>query len=284
MKWIVVFGFILFPFFSFGTVRDTIYINRGTFTAVDGMQFPYLAYNTTPVFSQVNAILPIEVNDSLIITIINNDTAAHGFKIENPLMQLNLAPQDTITDTLIYNSVSIHAFFDPTLFPNAKNAGLSGVICVMNNLNDDWYVWNLKDHQSDVQTTITANGTNDWSQYLPDYFTINEKSYADIQLDTISRIEQNVGDTIYIFVVNAGQSMHSLHFHGFHPEAVYTEAKKIQPGWKKDTWGMFSMDAMVLKMIPDKAGQYSVHDHNLVALSAGSTHPNGMFTIMLINP
>jgi hypothetical protein len=47
---------------------------------------------------------------------------------------------------------------------------------------------------------------------------------------------------------------------------------------------MFPMDAMVLRMIPDKTGKYAVHDHNLVAVTGGNTHPNGMFTIMQINP
>jgi hypothetical protein len=42
------------------------------------------------------------------------------------------------------------------------------------------------------------------------------------------------------------------------------------------------MQALLLEMVPDKPGRYAVHDHNLVAVSGGGIHPNGMFLIMEI--
>jgi hypothetical protein len=284
MRFFLACVFFLSTFAADAATTKKIYINRGVFTAVDSTTFPYIAYNSKVVFKQNNLAIKVEVDDTLFLLIINTDTVSHGFKIDAPLRQHVIFPQDTIWDTLVFTQRAIIPFYDHTLFPESKNAGLCGMICVLEDLNDNWYSWNLKDHQSSVQPQITSGGTNDWQTYLPDYFTINEMSFADIQSDSLSAINNSVGDTIYIYVLNAGQSMHSLHFHGFHTEAVYTDCRKIQTGWIKDTWGMFSMDAMVLKLIPDKPGQYSVHDHNLVALTAGGTHPNGMFTIMTINP
>jgi hypothetical protein len=43
------------------------------------------------------------------------------------------------------------------------------------------------------------------------------------------------------------------------------------------------MESVVIEIVPDKLGQYSVHDHNLVAVAAAGLHPNGMFTIMNIH-
>ena len=122
----------------------------------------------------------------------------------------------------------------------------------------------------------------DWNAYRPDYFTINGRSFPDLQLDPTATILQNVGDTIFIFVANTGRAKHSLHFHGFHPEVIYSSDPWIQVGSAKDTWPMKPMSALLLQLVPDKLGRYSVHDHNLVAVSGGGVHPNGMFTIMEI--
>lgn len=276
--------FFLFSFqFGYSLQYDTLYINRGTFTAVNGTQFPYLSFNKTSIFNQQNENIRLDVNETLIITVINNDTINHGFTLKD-ISQYSLFPQDTISDTVLFSQRSVIPFYDHFQFPNFKNSGLSGMIYVTASSFDFAYVWNLKDHQSNLQLDLVTGNLVNWTNYMPDYFTINEKSYSDIQSDPLIRVNQNIGDTIYIYVVNSGQSMHSLHFHGFHQTAIYENAKKIELGWEKDTWGFFSMDAVVLLLVPDKIGQYSVHDHNLVALSAGSTHPNGMLTIMQINP
>jgi hypothetical protein len=160
--------------------------------------------------------------------------------------------------------------------------GLAGMIAVKDKANDQVYYWNLKEHLTafNQQLGYSVN----WNNYYPDYFTINGKSYAQLQADPAVKINCQVNDTIYIYVTNTGQSMHSLHFHGFHPKCTFADSRLIKNNWVKDTWGLFPLDAVVLRLIPDKTGQYSVHDHNLVAVTGGNTHPNGMFTIMTINP
>jgi len=44
------------------------------------------------------------------------------------------------------------------------------------------------------------------------------------------------------------------------------------------------METLVLRLVPDKEGQYPVHDHNLVAVSGNGLYPNGMFTLIEIQP
>lgn len=264
-------------------VFQSLFINRGTLTTVKGNTFPFLAFNSTLTYNSSNAVINCLVNDTLILTVNNNDSIIHGFKVKNYSgISYTINPSANITCTLIPNQRCIYTFYDHLNFPRNTYMGLAGMIAVKEKINDKVYYWNLKEHQSLYNLQLGYNA--DWSVYYPDYFTINGKSFAQVQLDPTAKIQAQVNDTIYIYVQNTGQSMHSLHFHGFHPTAVYSDSKLIKSGWSKDTWGMFSMDALVLKMIPDKSGKYSVHDHNLVAVTGGNTHPNGMFTIMQINP
>lgn len=285
----LVFALLLFQLFSISLkankVIQNLFINRGVFTTVKNTTFPYFAFNSTTTFTSVNTVISIVKNDTLVINVTNNDTIKHGFKIKNFAgTSFTINPSASISTTIVPTQQSNIIYYDHLNFPNNSYMGLAGMIAVKNNISDKVYYWNLKDHLTiyNQQLAITG-GTVNWSNYYPDYFTINGKSFPDVQTDPTIKILNNVNDTIYIYIANTGQSMHSLHFHGFHPKSIFTDCKKIQLNWVKDTWGMFSMDAIVLKMIPDKKGKYSVHDHNLVAVTGGNTHPNGMFTIMQIN-
>ncbi|HYG50562.1 MAG TPA: multicopper oxidase domain-containing protein [Flavobacteriales bacterium] len=276
---------LLYAFNGFGnTVIKKLYINRGLFVTVKGTTFAYTAFNETSSFNQTNVCFYLKAGDTLVLWVKNNDTVQHGFKFKGVTSGYTINPTDSIADTLIYGQRSIHVFYDHLNYPDNKNEGLAGFIAVYSGSVNQCYKWNMKEHQSRYNDTLSMGMPVNWNNYAPDFFTINEKSYADLQLDTNAKVTAGMGDTVYIYVANTGQSMHSLHFHGFHSETVYEDAKIIQNGWIKDTWGLFSMDAVVLRMVPDKAGQYSVHDHNLVAITAKQTHPNGMFTIMTINP
>lgn len=264
-------------------VFQDLFINRGVLTTVKNTTFPFLAFNSSTVYASLNTVVTCLKNDTLIITVTNNDTARHGFTVKNyPGISFTLAPAASNACTVITGQRSIFAFYDHLYYPKNTYLGLAGMIVVKEKVTDKVYFWNLKEHQSNYNQQL-ANGVN-WAAYDPDYFTINSKSYADVQLDPTAKINNQVGDSIYIYVLNSGQSMHSLHFHGFHSKAVYSDCKVIRQNWVKDTWGLFSLDAVVLRMVPDKTGKYSVHDHNLVAITGGNTHPNGMFTIMQINP
>jgi FtsP/CotA-like multicopper oxidase with cupredoxin domain len=280
----VLLAFLLTTSLNATKVTQSLFINRGVFTTVKSTTFTAYAFNSTATFTSLNTVISCLKNDTLIITVTNNDVILHGFKVQNYAgASYTINPSASITATVITTQQSLFVYYDHINYPDNRYMGLAGMIAVKNKSTDKVYYWNLKDHLINYSQQIAINNPVVWSNYYPDYFTINGKSFPDVQLDPTIKIQNNVNDTIYIYVANTGQSMHSLHFHGFHPKAVYTDCKKIKPNWVKDTWGLFSMDATILQLIPDKTGKYSVHDHNLVAVTAGNTHPNGMFTIMQIN-
>lgn len=267
------------------TVFKTIFINRGNFTTVNSTTFPFFAFNDSPAYNSLNSVIDLTTSDILQLTIINNDTIIHGFDIKGTTGNSNtINPGDTVTVTENFLQQGVYIYYDNYTYPQNRYMGLAGMICVNNNTTAKKYFWNIKDHQTGFNNTIGSGGNVNFSQYDPDYFTINGLSFPDLENDTTATVSSTMNDTIYLFIANTGQSSHSLHFHGFHPKCISSSDSWIQVNSAKDTWPLKRMESVLLMIIPDKTGKYSVHDHNLVAVSGGGIHPNGMFTIMEILP
>ena len=274
--------FIAFLQFGVAGIQKTLYINRGVFTCVNGNTFPFLAFNDSAVYSSQNSVINIRTSDTLFIKVINNDTVLHRFSVDGcPSINALINPGDSLMDTLVPQGERLYIFYDHHLYPKNRYMGLGGMICVNNSTTAKKYYWNLKEHSKKISDTLSVGGQVNWRLYEPDYFTINGWSHPDLENDTTAKINVNLGDTVYIFVINTGQSAHALHFHGFHVKTLFS-TRSYQIGWVKDSYPLHRMDGVVLELVPDKVGKYSVHDHNLVAVQGGGTHPNGMFTIMEI--
>jgi hypothetical protein len=264
-------------------VKKTLYINKGIFTTVDTLQFPCFAFNGTGVFNSYNELIILKTDDTLVLKVINNDTSIHGFSLQNkPLVNDLINPHDSAVHTLDFGNEGIYIFFDAYQYPKNRYMGLGGMICVSNHKHAKNFYWNIKEHQMSYSQQIDNNMPVSWQDYYPDYFTINGKSHPDLQLDTTAKVLANIGDTVRIFMANTGQAKHSIHFHGFHSRVIFSSNNYIPKTTEKETFALGSMQCVLLEMIPDKTGLYSVHDHNLVAVSGGGKHPNGMFIIMEI--
>jgi len=263
------------------TISKTLYINKGTFRTVKNTTFPVLAFNETNVFNPKNAVIQLNTEDSLQLSIINNDTTAHGFAIKG-IGSINaiIFPTDTVTLTLRFPNEQVYIYYDPTAQPKYSYIGLAGMICISNRVNIKKFHWQLQAHDSIFNYDLDRGRPVIWANYEPNYFTINGLSHPDLQKDTTAVVKASVGDTVHIFIANTGQSTHSIHFHGFHCKILHSTFDNRQHNRIKDTFPINSMQSLVLELVPDKTGQYSVHDHNLVAVSGGNTHPNGMFLIM----
>jgi FtsP/CotA-like multicopper oxidase with cupredoxin domain len=160
---------------------------------------------------------------------------------------------------------------------------LGGMIIVKNpGVSASHFYWHIKEHQKQFNEELDKGNPVDWTTYYPDYFTINGNSNPHINADAAARVVGNVGDTIIINMVNTGQSLHSIHFHGYHAEIIYSSKFPSHKGRLKDTFGVHSMEVVVVELVPHQAGEFPIHDHNLVAVSGGNYYPNGMFLTTII--
>ncbi len=259
---------------------QTLYINRGIFVTVKKTTFPSLAVNTTAVYDSHNAVITATPGEVLDLTIINNDSVLHGFSIMGfPSQSVTIKPGKSAQVHLPIDKEGIYLYYDSVQYPSFVYLGAMGMIVASKSTQHSFF-WNIKEYQASLNESISRGGKFSKSNYDPDFFTINGLSYPDIQGDTTAKVWGSVGDTVRIYIVNSGQSMHAIHFHGFHSKCLSSTSLNIRAGWVKDSWAIKSMQGVVLELVIDKIGRYSVHDHNLVAVSAAKTHPNGMFMIM----
>lgn len=263
------------------SINQTIYINSGNSTCIDGKQMSYKAFNSSPSFVNRNMQFSLSLGDSLFLQVINNDTIEHGFDVKwTQGSRDTVSAGDTINVVFSSSEQGLFIYYDHLNYPDNAYMGLSGIIAV--GVNANTFFWNIKDHQLNWNDSIASGNTVDWMDYYPDYFTINGQSNPNINLDTTARVEGFVGDTILIFMANTGQAEHSIHFHGYHCDILYSSMNINHVGRNKDTFPIKRMEAYVLRLVPHQTGEYPVHDHNLLSITGGGIYPFGMFLTMLI--
>lgn len=265
-------------------INTSVYINRGNLLTVDSTYIPYFAFNSSSNFDKQNERIIIQIGDTLNLKIINTDSVQHGFDIKgySGISRL-IAPKDSAVTSITFTDPGAKIYFDFTALGKYRYMGLSGMIVVKNpNVNSSDFFWNMKDHQKSYNQTLNLGGSVNWSLYYPEYFTINGNSNPFINQDVAAKVVGNVGDTIHIYLVNTGESLHSIHFHGYHAQVIYSSKFPNHVGRSKDTFAVYKMETVVLELVPNQTGEYPVHDHNLVAVSGGNIYPNGMFLTILI--
>ncbi|MDB9882215.1 multicopper oxidase domain-containing protein [Bacteroidia bacterium] len=272
---------LYFASHSANTSRS-LFIHGGNLIAVNDSLIPYVSFNEFDSFSQNNPVITLNLGDSLSLWVYNRDTIEHQFAIKNiDKPSISIPRLDSIHIDYFFSQAGNYIYYDPLNYPTNTFLGLAGMIAVKNHNYSSFY-WNIKEHDKLWNTRIRAGAKVDWDTYYPKYFTINGKSNPMINEDSQARITGKVGDTLILYIANTGQSIHSIHFHGYHVTVLFSSKYTTHVGRSKDTCPVFPLESLVLQIIPDKPGEYPVHDHNLVAASANNTYPNGMFTTILI--
>ncbi len=264
-------------------IWDTLYINSGEVQTFNGSTIPYKSFNNTSVFEKSNAVLSYSLGDTISLIIINNDTLNHQFWcLELGISSGLITPGGQENVSITSSGSGTYIYHDQEDYPGSRILGLGGMIVFRSNDNASFY-WNLKEIDTIWIDGIVANGTIS-TPYNPKFFLINGNHNPNINSDPLARVTGNVGDTILIHISNTGNSMHSVHFHGYHLEILQSSAHSNHEGRNKDTFPIEPMQALTLRLIPHQPGEYPVHDHNLVAVSGANIYPNGMFLTMLIEP
>lgn len=266
-------------------IEDTVFINRGQMMAVDSTYIPYFAFNSTSTFNKENSRLILNTGDTMDLTVINTDSLSHGFNVKSYAnVDTLIPPNSSAVVSFSFSFDGAHIYYDHSFSEGFRYMGLGGMIISINaTTNAARFYWNMKEHQKVFNETLDQGSSVNWNDYYPEYFTINGNSNPHINTDSIARVVGSVGDTIHIYMVNTGQSLHSIHFHGYHATIINSTKFPSHIGRSKDTFGVHSMEAVVIELVPDQIGEYPVHDHNLVAVSGGNIYPNGMFLTIFID-
>jgi len=265
------------------TVNASLYILRDSIHFDNGTSLPYATFNESNAFSATNARLVVDLGDELHLWVVNLDTEIHQFRMQGQATTVSIPVGDSVQILYDCNTEGVFIFQDPNNFPDWASVGLAGMLIVKNTQHAGFY-WNIKEHQIGYNDIVFSGSSPDWSAYYPDHFTINGKSNPNINNDPDARVVGNVDDTLFIYMANTGQSIHSMHLHGYHATIVYSSKDPSQVGWSKDSMPIFPSETMILRLVPDQPGEYPVHDHNLIGTTGGNEYGQGMFTTLLIAP
>lgn len=256
--------------------QDTLYINRGIYT-IAPEDIHKISINETQDFTRANAIIDIDLNEPLAIFLINNDTISHSLTADF-LTQLTIAPG---TGQLIEVA---NLDFGTHLIHHVDGPGelLGSGIIVRVGINGQKYSWDLWDLSEEMaEQAYFGSLTEIPAVYRPTFFSING-GVDPMSMMGGAMVMGNVGDSIYISVVNTGNMIHNLHFHGYHVEILQSLEKPESVGWSKDSFPVFIKDAMTLLLVPHQPGEFPVHNHNLVATLFNNGYPLGMATMLMI--
>jgi FtsP/CotA-like multicopper oxidase with cupredoxin domain len=223
----------------------------------------------------------VSLNETLVLTLVNQDTIEHYFSWHDQSANIWVNPGQAVTLSRTFNSFGSYALLATDFM--GQRLGASCTVLV-GQANYKRFVWNLWENNANESLQIAAqNQTTIPSQYRPDVFTINGLDYPLNMNDTLGMVQGLVHDSIYITVLNAGNMLHPIHFHGYHVQVVQSYLAPNKVNWKKDSFPVQQKDVVVFLLIPDKPGQYPVHDHNLTANTSAGGYPGGMMTMIEIS-
>ncbi|TAH26155.1 MAG: hypothetical protein EAZ07_05560 [Cytophagales bacterium] len=248
----------------------------------DNTALPSLAFNNSAEYKPNSHVIEAIVNDSLIITLKNNDNISHRFSIQNTeVSNIEINSQSTIIIRTKLKEWGCYIYYDPLDMPKNSYLGLGGILAVaQNNKAIKPYFWNIKTHSINFNRELALNNSVDWLTFYPDYYTLNALSYPSSILDETSSITAKFNDTIHIYMANTGIAEHVIHFHGYHCKVLQTNKNKKQIGYSKDSFPLEPMQGTVLELVLYNKGKYPVHDHNLLAMTGNKIHPYGMLVLI----
>lgn len=282
LKTIISIFIITFSCSTYAALNDTLFILKTNVT-YNGTSFQkgVISDSLNPVQFD-NAVLNLTEGVTNAFTLINTDTISYDFYLNtNSSLTWNIGSEDTITVNLPILPSGTHAILSSTI-----EGDLLGAACILRiGLHGDYlYSWDLWDMNADLSQEIAlTNVLNIPSNYQPNVFTINADPLA--PMDTSNAIIYgNVGDTIMISVLNSGNMVHNIHFHGYHITIMGASVQSDRIGWSKDSFPIYKNETMTLRLVPDQPGIYPVHNHNLVTVIYNNNYPSGMMTMLKINP
>ena len=257
----------------------SVYINQGINSSLDSLSFPQLAINNTKSFSSKPAVIRLEQGDSLRLWIHNRTQDTLSLELEQHGSILVPAQDSSLLRSL--PSARQQLLYVNTQFPNKKNFGAAALVHTDQQAQKH-YFWCLQEFEKSKNEALDSGLVVNWSTYYPNAFFINGEAKPDIDLDPSAKVTGNVGDTILIHMANMGAAAHSLHFHGYHAEVIFSNLHPHHVGRSKDTFPLLPMECVSIRLVPHQPGEYPVHDHNLVAVSGNGIYPNGMFLTLVV--
>ena len=268
----------------FGTfAQDTLWLARGEWTQIpDSVQA--LRFNANDEWSGVNATLTRPVDAASSLVVVNLDSIAHTWKLEaEGELDWDLAALDTIV--LEMPELPAGAYRFGLIDEIGRVMGASGQLQIGLEADYAHFHWNLGDWSVARMVAADLGLPIAWNEpYVPEQFTINERTYPAVADDPEAIVAVSLGDTCLISIANHGFMDHVFHFHGFHVTMISSSHHPERVGWSKDTVPIRMGEVLTVQLVANQVGMYPVHNHNLIAVTNAGFYPGGMITQIHVAP
>lgn len=282
------------------TLNYTLYINSGTFTVTGGNGASMAGW----YYSDVNGTLKIpgpvltaKEGDTVNITVNNNHNQNHNFVIQGVTTDTTaIAPGGNRNYSFTASAAGEYIYSD-TLNSNINRAmGMYGALVVgpADGSNHAWTngpaytfkrVWVTSEVDKARWNDVAgAGGTVNTSVYKPNYFLINGLGGEDAMADANTVIEGNVGQDALVQIINPGQFMESLHFHGNHFAVISVNGvHQTAPYRMLDTINIPPMTTVEVLYNLKQAGSYPMHAHVAQMEAGNGFYLNGSATMIIMH-
>lgn len=262
--------------------QDTLWIHRGLWTQLpDSVEA--LRLNLQSDWSEINATLAFDSNQEHSIVIVNADSLVHDWQFDwNELAAISLQPNDTVEFTIPPLPQGTYRF--GLLDEIGSILGAKGLAQV-GLFSHPRFHWNLGEWSMERLENASNGVPVNWeTPYVPEQFTINERTFPATMEDADAFVQMSLGDTCFISIANQGWMHHVLHFHGFHVTMISSSHHPERVGWSKDTVPIRRGEAVTVMLVANQTGEYPVHNHNLIAVTNAGFYPGGMITHIHVEP
>lgn len=235
-------------------------------------------FNATPVATDRPVHLHISVGDSLILRIFNNLQIAVDFAIDGQ-NQVSIPANSSRVLRMKFDDEGHHYYG----LGGALSALSSGAMLIVGQKRAIAYYLKLSECDPNLNEQLLSSGPKE--AYYPTKFMVNDRQFDHKMHDHMSSVNASVGDSVQLFMYNASDFMHHApHFHGFHVLIVRSAKIPFYEGMSKDSFGMPPKSVYELLLVPDKPGEYPIHNHNLITVTTDANYPGGMMAHMMISP
>jgi len=284
------------------SITRTLYITDGTIAQPDGSEVYFRGFSRSENSLNVpGEALVVQAGDTVKITVINTLSSDHSFVIDGLVDSGIISGGQSKTVEFLAIAHGSYLYYDKLNAPYNRLLGLHGGMAVMPAGSSSelypgspsfvqQYMW-LTNEVDPIWHDAVSRGQTPTSRFEPRYFTINGRSmrvpghaeYGDPNIDSgyamDTRLVGSIGDRTLVRILNAGQCIHSVHFHANHVEWLATNNQPHSEVWRKDTLrlpnNMGGIDVIYPFEAPSDAwppvsrGHYPMHFHDEMTQTAG---------------
>ncbi|MBJ6360621.1 stalk domain-containing protein [Paenibacillus sp. GCM10012307] len=144
---------------------------------------------------------------------------------------------------------------------------------------DKEYVFHVNELDPAWHKSAADGLVYDPGKFHPRYWTINGKSFPDLEDDPRSMIHGKVGEKILVRLINPGYDEHPMHLHGHHFQVIAENGVPRDFPLEKDTVNLDPGETKDILIVFDQSGNYPFHSHQIVDNTNDGVYPGGLHTM-----